>query len=434
MKKWCLLALLCALMIGAATAETVMPTPETTATPGLTATPTPTATPTLTPAPTPTSTPVPTPTPDYDAEDITLLCALNGHVKNQHMDQMRDGSYRTFWEASARNGERTLTITVPEGEKAGGLLIRWRTDPVAVAIQVKNAEDKWENVLTWDGEFHAQYIPLPDLTGEFRIIGRDDPMTHLKICEITIITPGRLPNDFQAWKKPSAPVDLMLLSGHPDDEVLWFGGMIPYYTAQGKQVLVVCAAFNSYHRRLELMDCLWTCGVRVAPVFAGFVDILSNNINTVYNQWGRVRTNDRVAVYYRQYRPKVVVLHDERGEYGHGVHRAFSAAGRNALAVAEDPNKVNGDLGKYEPYTVPKVYIHLWKENQITLDWHQPLDYFGGMTSQNVAREGFKKHVSQQDRGWQVWDGGQWDNALFGLYRSTVGPDVEKNDIFENIE
>ena len=30
-------------------------------------------------------------------------------------------------------------------------------------------------------------------------------------------------------------------------------------------------------------------------------------------------------------------------------------------------------------------------------------------------------------------DGGEWDNALFGLWRTNVGPDVEKNDLFENI-
>ena len=369
-----------------------------------------------------------------EARDITRECLLNGLLVNQHVDQMRDGKYRTFWEASAKNGVRALYITAPEGEKAGGLLVRWRTDPVAAAIQVQDAEGVWQTVASCDGEFHAQYIPLPDLTGEFRLIGRDNTLEPLKICEITVITPGTLPRDFQAWQHPTAPVDLMLLSGHPDDEVLWFGGMIPYYTAQGKQVLVVCAAFNSYHRRLELLDCLWTCGVRVAPVFAGFTDILSSDINHVYNSWGRARANDRIAVLYRRYQPRVVALHDERGEYGHGVHRAFSAAGRNALAVAENPERVNGELKDLPVYTVPKVYIHLWKENQIYLDWHQPLEFFGGMTAQNVAREAFKCHVSQQGKKWQVWDGGEWDNALFGLYRSTVGPDVIGKDLFENLD
>ena len=368
------------------------------------------------------------------ARDITMFCALNGHVQNQHVDQMRDGKYRTFWEASARGGAKSLTIAPPEGEAVGGLLIRWRTDPPDIAIQVENDAGEWMNVAECKGEFHAQYVKVPELRKPFRIVGLHNTLIDLKICEITIVTPGTLPEDFQVWQHPQAPVDLMLLHGHPDDEVLWFGGMIPYYAAQGKQVLAVCAAFNSYHRRLELLDCLWTCGVRVAPVFAGFMDVLSSNINEVYNNWGRARANDRIAVLYRQYQPKVVVLHDERGEYGHGVHRAFSAAGRNALAIAEDPTRINGDLANLAPYTVPKVYIHLWKENEIIMDWHQPLEYFGGMTSQQVAREAFKCHVSQQGKRWQVEDGGQWDNALFGLYRSTVGPDIQKNDLFENID
>ena len=35
---------------------------------------------------------------------------------------------------------------------------------------------------------------------------------------------------------------------------------------------------------------------------------------------------------------------------------------------------------------------------------------------------------------WAVLDGGIYDNSLFGLFSSTVGPDVEKNDLFEHLE
>ena len=42
--------------------------------------------------------------------------------------------------------------------------------------------------------------------------------------------------------------------------------------------------------------------------------------------------------------------------------------------------------------------------------------------------------VRAEQGSWEVWDGGQWDNSLFGLWHSTVGEDVQKNDMFENIE
>ena len=85
-------------------------------------------------------------------------------------------------------------------------------------------------------------------------------------------------------------------------------------------------------------------------------------------------------------------------------------------------------------WQVPKVYIHLWEENQLTMDWHQPLAAFDGLTAQEVARRAYACHTSQQQKQWAVLDGGIYDNSLFGLFSSTVGPDVEKNDLFEHLE
>lgn len=366
------------------------------------------------------------------AKDITAQCLLNGHAKSQHLDQVRDGNYRTFLDVSSDHGVRQLQITPPEGEAAAGILIKWRSFPLSASIQVQRGEE-WVEVAYCEPEFNAQYIPLPNLTETFRIIGRESENTKLQICELTVVTPGKLPEDFQVWQHPSAPVDLMLLSGHPDDEILWFGGLIPYYAGQElKQVVVVCATFNVYNRRLELLDCLWKCGVRVYPVFAGFEDKITQDVNAIYALWGRQRAFDTIAKLYRQYRPSVVVLQDEKGEYGHGVHRAFSLAGRSAVAIAADPEKLT-DSG-LEPYDVPKVYMHLWKENTITMDWHQPLSAFGGMTAQDVAREAFKCHVSQQGKRWQVEDGGIWDNSQFGLFHTTVGVDEKGGDMFEHID
>ena len=67
------------------------------------------------------------------------------------------------------------------------------------------------------------------------------------------------------------------------------------------------------------------------------------------------------------------------------------------------------------------------------MDWWQPLSAFGGMTAQDVAREAFLCHKTQQDRGWAVLDGGELDNSLFGLYHTTVGPYVAGGDMFENL-
>ena len=368
------------------------------------------------------------------AEDITMDCALNGYWGPQGIKEMRDGRYQTYWESARRSGVCSLTIDAPEGKTVGGILIKWRTWPVALNVQVQEG-DEWVTVATSEADFVAQYIPIPDLPS-FRIISRDDDgWTKLEICEIRIVTAGELPEDFQVWRKPPEKVDMMLIAGHPDDEVLWFGGLLPTYAGeQGKDVLVVNGAFNNYLRRLELLDCLWTCGVDIYPVLLRYIDVISWDITEVYEKWGgRAKVIDDLVGLYRQYQPDVVVLHAVRGESGHGAHQALSDTGRAAVSLAADAESSPESAELYGTWQVKKVYVHLWEEDQITMDWHVPLERFGGLDSFAVASLGFEQHISQQGRAYSMKDGGETDCSLFGLFYTAVGPDVEKNDMFEHI-
>lgn len=370
------------------------------------------------------------------AEDITMQCALNGYWGETHPGDMRDNTYKSFWESYKRNGVHALTVTAPPGKTIGGMLIRWRSWPLAVKVQVQQENGEWETVASCDADFVAQYLKLPDLS-EFRVISRDDDgNTKLQISDITLVTSGTLPEDFQVWRKPPEKVDLMLIAGHPDDEVLWFGGLLPTYAGeQGKDVLVVNGAFNTYVRRLELCDCLWTCGVDIYPVLLNYNDVISWNMLNVYEKWGgRDKVIGDIVRLYRQYQPDVVVLHAEEGESGHGAHQVLSDAGRQAFALASDASAYPESAEAYGVWTVPKVYVHLWPENQIQLDWHVPLERFGGLTSFEVASLGFECHRTQLGRAYSMKVGGETDNSLFGLYSTTVGPDEAGDDLFEHIE
>ena len=105
----------------------------------------------------------------------------------------------------------------------------------------------------------------------------------------------------------------------------------------------------------------------------------------------------------------------------------------NGIKFAADEKKYPASAKEYGVWDVPKCYIHLWSENVIDMDWRQPLKAFGGRTAFEIAEEGFRCHISQQKTDYHVEDWGPWDNSLFGLYRSLVGPDEEKNDFFENL-
>ena len=377
----------------------------------------------------------PDPEPLPPAEDITMACALNGYVGDEHPTKMRDNAYKSYWESPLQNGERYLTVTAPEGKTVGAILIRWASWPVAVDVQERR-DGEWVTVATCDADFVAQYMEIPGLS-EFRIIGSDNPMeTKLKISEITIMTPGALPEDFQIWQKAPEKVDMLLIAGHPDDEVLWFGGLLPTYAGeQGKDVLVACGAHNSYFRCLELCDCLWACGVRIYPEFMHYGDYGYANLVDIYAAWGgHTKVQGDVVRLYRRYKPDVVVLQAVNGETGHGAHRILSQNGRDAVPLAASAEEYPESAELYGTWLVPKVYVHLWEENQITMDWHVPLERFGGLDGMEVAAIGFDKHVSQRDKSYySIHDGGETDCSLFGLYHTTVGPDVEKSDMFEHI-
>lgn len=363
------------------------------------------------------------------AQDITQLCLYNGSKGAS----IKDDSYRTVWESTRKNGIHALEIAAPEGQTIGGLLIRWRTWPLSLVWEAKDENGVWQSVGSCEADFLAQYIPVDGLPAVRLWDAGNAGNTKLQISSITVLTPGEAPADFQIWQKPSDKVDLMMLAAHPDDEVLWFGGMLPEYAGQRqKEVLVVNTSYAREDRRLELLDCLWNCGVKTYPVFLAYPDVCTNQRDRVLDRWEWDELLGDVVALYRRHRPDVVVLHDENGEYGHGVHRVISEAGRAAAEAAADPESYPRSAESEGTWYVPKVYMHLYPENAIQLNWHTPLECFDGQTAYEIAEQAFLCHRSQLN-DWNMQSGMEYDNSLFGLWRSAVGEDMAKDDLFENI-
>ncbi len=404
--------------------------PKATETPGAKATETPAAKATETPAARATVTPLPTT--GIPATDITKLCLYNGYPGDSH--DLTDGTYARAMKTGLRDGVRGLQVTAPEGIRIGALYIQWDGDPAPLFIQGRDQNGEWKTVSECDADFFAQYIPIPELQ-DLRILNRDDPTTALCICEMKVLTPGDPPDYVQLWQKPGDKVDMMLMVGHPDDELLWFGGLLPYYGCEReKDVLVVCAAMNRSLRRLELLDALWACGIRIHPVYSQLRDFVSGDPKEVLKTWGgEEKCQELFTGYIRQYKPDVLVLHDVKGEYGHGIHKTVSYLGSTGAENAGDASVFPEQAASLGTWDVPKVYIHLYPENQITMDWQVSLKKFGGKTALEVAAEAMLWHKSQLSHGWAVTAGGDMDNSLFGLYRTLVGPDREKTDMFENL-
>ncbi len=370
---------------------------------------------------------------DAPARDITASCVFRPASNARNFRKCTDDNYKTYWNSAAGSGAM-IDVTLPAGESASGVWIRWYEHTHACRLQIPDGSDGWAEYSCSSGEFLSDFLPLPAGTSVFRICNPEGKKTRMPVCELRVYSTGKLPSEVQVWSSPCEKADLMLLVAHPDDEVLWFGGMLPTYAGDQDKACQICMMVPTMpYRRLELLDCLWHCGVRNYPVWGGFRDVFSNSLAKQYKKWSRNHLYDVTVEWIRRFRPDVLLTHDLLGEYGHGAHRACADAVMHCLETAANEKKYPRTAKAWGTWDVPKCYIHLWKENVVDMDWRQPLEAFGGKTGFEVAEEGFRCHVSQQKTDYHVEDWGPWDNSLFGLYRSLVGPDEEKNDFFENL-
>ena len=367
------------------------------------------------------------------AEDLTSRCSFFAGSNRKTFSRCRDRNYRT-WGQSQSGSKAWIEVTLPKGETASVVWIQWYEHPHALAVQLPGEGKSWETAGFTDGAYLSEYLELPEGTEKFRIPNAPGVSHRMMIAELHVYGAGSTAPEVQRWTPPAEKADLMLVVAHPDDEVLWFGGLLPTYAGERKKICQVCMMVPTMpYRRLELLDCLWTFGVYVYPVWAAYPDSFSATLQGQYKHWKKNGVYQRITGWIRQFKPDVLLTHDFGGEYGHGAHRVCADAVAHCLALAADHVQYPASYKEFDTWDVPKCYIHLYGENVVDMDWRQPLAAFGGKTSFEVAEEGFLCHISQQRTDYHVEDFGPWDNSLFGLYRSLVGPDEAKNEFFENL-
>ena len=361
-----------------------------------------------------------------------IPCRFVG-ADRQAIHCLDDGDYKTRW--SARGNSARLTLEPETGEAIGGVYVKFYNTSCAFDVQVKDDAGKWQTVAACDGTYLAEYVPLGEPADAVRI--RPQGSERLALAEVQAFTGGEAPDFVQRWQPPHEKADLLLISAHPDDEVIFMGGTIPHYAGQLKKAVQVAYLVPATpYRKLELLDGLWLCGCRNYPDIGAFPDRFATSISGMYKQegWSEDALTRHVVSLYRRYRPDVALTHDVNGEYGHGAHRVAADVSRKAIALAADAAYQNRRLHEKEPWQVQKLYLHLYEEGALRMDWRVPLSAFGGKTAFDMAEAAFQCHVSQLDTEYRVEDFGPYDNAKFGLAYTAVGADENKNDFFEHIE
>ena len=268
---------------------------------------------------------------------------------------------------------------------------------------------------------------------------------------------GHAPAQTYDWQPPPNKITLLAVWAHPDDEGIWGGGSLPYYsTVLNVPTMLVCMTYGwGDPRENELRDAAWTYGLRYEPLFGQFADINSsvdpnnpytNTIDMTWDYWagvgfkgdgsnveaGKARAINYVAEQIRRYRPDVIITHDVNGETGHDNHKATAYAVMRAFYVAADPNATATNLVGLPPWQAQKLYVHLYPTNQLFHEfWETPYPSLANQTARQVAATGLTRHVSQGPDRWIVasvynptYYRSVWPSEWWGLYASMVGPDT----------
>lgn len=383
------------------------------------------------------------------AKDITGSTILSGSGYDS-FGFLKDKSTYSY-----KKSNGNATITLENSEKIASIYLMFNLEYGTYSIT-----DNISGKVYTAGQhgFLHEYITLDEPTASVTL--RFEKGT-VQLSEIYAFSQGAAPDFVQKWDAPlDGKADIVLFATHGDDDHLFFAGLLPYYTS--REDCAVQVVYMTDHRNLtmsrthEMLNGLWAVGVKAYPVFGAFDDFLIEDLEGTYKEYERLGYTRRelqgfVVEQVRRFKPQVAIGHDLKGEYAHGMHMVYADLLVKSLDITGDATQFPDSAEKYGTWEIPKTYLHLYEENPIVMDWDQPLEKYGGLTAFQASQQlGYPCHESQQYTWFTKWINwekkqvggvpvtkatqiGDYNPCKYGLYRSTVGTDVLKNDFLENI-
>ncbi len=336
------------------------------------------------------------------------------HDRERYQTFQADESFSLAWDASC--GDARLCLS-------------WQEPPENVCVLQYAA----------DGAVLGRetLVPHPDsivpLLPEARRVVVQSGEAGMKVLFCAVYGAGELPEPFHAWQETPDHLDYLLISTHPDDDVLFLGSIVPTYGAERGYAGSIAYVTCQYRIRAdEAENGAWTMGLRYRPVFLGMKDVRNGAPS---EEKAAFRYDDlliNTVRTFRKLRPLVVFAQDLNGEYGHWQHKLTAKAAREAFSLAADPAFDPESADEYGTWQVQKLYLHLFPKNKLTVDAHAPLSAFDGRDAFEVACEAYLKHASQQRYRFKVRrDSGKYAFNRFGMAEGVV-PVGE--DVFDNID
>lgn len=360
------------------------------------------------------------------AEDYTRSCRIVIGDGKEKTTKLLDKNVDSALKIAAGT---TVSVSWDDKVKADRLCLQWKELREGITVTEFDAEgtELGASVLPMLPE---NICPLAEQTRSVVISGGESEM--LLSC-VRVYGAGELPDPFHEWIETPKNLDYLLISTHPDDDVLFMGSVIPIYGAErGYTGTIAYVTCGKRVRMSEAQNGAWAMGLRYRPLFWGFPDVgmdadKKRKATFVYDE-----VLLKTVQTYREYRPLVVFAQDENGEYGHWQHVLTSKAAVEAFTLAADPSYDPASAEAFGIWQVQKLYLHLYRENEIILPPNEPLSAFDGKTAWQVAKIAYQKHESQQHLGFKVHRYGDARNP-FNQFGMILGAVKAGNDIFANI-
>ena len=369
-----------------------------------------------------------------EAMDLTSQCRFKVCYTGKKYTQMTDRKPNTHWD-SKKIKQPWIEITAPAGMPIHSLYLCFGDVPDAWEVQ-RDVDGEWETVAQGDPYLHS-YVAIPGGAQHLRLQVTQDTKFVLTLNEIYCLSEGGDPDWVQHWQPTPEKADILFLTAHPGDELLYYGGAVPTYAAEQQRAVVAATlTYGSAERTTEYLNGLWAAGLRQYPVIGPFQGASASTAAAAYKNNGKNKVLNYVAELYRRYRPEVVVAQAQAGENKKGENAMCADAALTVFEKAAQEGEYLDSYGEWGTWQVKKLYLHLYEERTLTLAWDTPLESLGGLTGFEAAEAGFACHLTQQKLKKPPTvqrTGDTWDATRFGLAATTVGEDARGDDFLENI-
>lgn len=362
---------------------------------------------------------------DETAQELTKQCEFDFGAYEDADQYVLNNSVQSY--ATFRPGT-VVTVSWTEDVPVASLCLQWFEVPTGVRIIQRDADGtELSNELLASNPESIVPIESRARSLELRIEIKKE-----KLSQLHVFGAGTLPEPFFAWLETPDHLDYLLIATHPDDDVLYLGSVVPTYGAeQGYVGSIAYVTCQTRRRMTEAESGAWTMGLRYRPLFLGFPDVPRNSSARLKATFVYEDVLRSIVQTYRKYHPVVVFAQDKDGEYGHWQHKLTSKAAVEAFTLAADPTYDPESAAAYGTWQVQKVYLHLYPIARLRINANAPLAAFGGKDAFEVAKEAYKKHVTQQKTSFAVRrNNGTYAFNQFGMAAGVV---PAGSDVFDGI-